>query len=139
MDKVVVYTNEIGNVCVCTPCGDLTAEEVKIKDCPADSIVIDRSELPQGLIENYFSSAWKLDDNGHIYIDLATAKTFALGIVNQLAVIKAQRRYFNTLAGITNDLTDEAYLSLLSSTRASITTQTDIYALKSLIDAIEAL
>jgi hypothetical protein len=55
--QVIIYTNEKGNVSVCYPTGELPIEEVLAKDCPAEAIIVDDSELPA----NDFD-AWELID-----------------------------------------------------------------------------
>jgi len=55
--QVIIYTNENGNVSVCTPTGELSIETVLTKDCPAGAIIVDDSELPA----EYFD-AWELVD-----------------------------------------------------------------------------
>lgn len=57
MSKVIVFTNENGNVSVCYPTGELSIEETQIKDTPAGSIIIDDSELPTDSFD-----AWELID-----------------------------------------------------------------------------
>lgn len=58
--QVIIYTNENGNVSVCYPSNEFPIEEVKAKDTPEHSIIIDQSELPQG--EDEFFDAWELVD-----------------------------------------------------------------------------
>jgi hypothetical protein len=65
MTQVIIYTNSNGNVSVCIPTGELSIEEVLIKDCPAGSIIVDESELPQN--DEYFN-AWELV-NGKVIIN----------------------------------------------------------------------
>lgn len=69
--QVIIYTNENGNVSVCTPTGEISIEEVLAKDCPKDAIIVDNSALPQGDDANYFN-AWTLN-NGVVTVD-ATKK-----------------------------------------------------------------
>jgi hypothetical protein len=65
MPQVIIYTNENGGVSVCTPTGELPIEEVLTKDCPAGSIIVDESELPQN--DEYFN-AWELV-NGKVTVN----------------------------------------------------------------------
>jgi hypothetical protein len=58
--QVIIYTNETGNVSVCSPTGELTIEEVLAKDCPAGAIIVDDSTLPEEY--NEFFNAWVLND-----------------------------------------------------------------------------
>ena len=55
-----MYTNETGNVSVCSPTGELPIEEVLAKDCPAGAIIVDASTLPEEY--NEFFNAWVLND-----------------------------------------------------------------------------
>ena len=59
MAQVIIYTNENGNVSVCTSTGELPIEEVLTKDCPAGAIIVDDSTLPT---ENEYFNAWELVD-----------------------------------------------------------------------------
>jgi hypothetical protein len=56
--KIVIYTNENGNVSVCTPTGELPIETVLTKDCPSGSIIVDAADLPT---DNDFFNAWELN------------------------------------------------------------------------------
>lgn len=56
----IIYTNETGNVSVCSPTGELPIEEVLAKDCPAGAIIVDASTLPEEY--NEFFNAWVLND-----------------------------------------------------------------------------
>lgn len=58
--QVIIYTNETGNVSVCSPTGELPIEEVLAKDCPAGAIIVDDSTLPEEY--NEFFNAWVLND-----------------------------------------------------------------------------
>jgi len=55
MTQVIVYTNNNGGVSVCYPTGELPIEEVLAKDCPAEAIIVDESQLPEGDFD-----AWEL-------------------------------------------------------------------------------
>jgi len=82
MAQIIIYTNESGGVSVCTPTGELPIEQVLIKDCPANAIIVDESALPQGDDVNYFD-AWVLN-NGVVTVD-ATKKA-AIQAVKQAEV-----------------------------------------------------
>jgi len=71
MTKVIVYTNENGGVSVCYPTGELPIEEVKTKDTPENSIIVDASALPES--DNDFFNAWELS-NGTVSVNLTKAK-----------------------------------------------------------------
>lgn len=69
--KVIIYTNENGNVDVCIPTGELTIEEVQAKDTPAGSIIVDHEDLPNE--DDVFFDAWVLNGN-IVSVDIAKAK-----------------------------------------------------------------
>ena len=59
MAKVIIFTNQNGGVSVCHPSGDISIEEVLLKDCPLGAIIVDDNELPAD--DEYFN-AWELVD-----------------------------------------------------------------------------
>ena len=59
MTQVIIYTNNNGGVSVCIPTGELPIEQVLAKDCPANAIIINDSQLPS---ENEYFDAWELVD-----------------------------------------------------------------------------
>ena len=59
MTQVIIFTNEKGGVSVCAPTGELSIEKVLAKDCPAEAIIVNDSELPT---DNKFFNAWELVD-----------------------------------------------------------------------------
>lgn len=73
MSQVIIFTNENGNVSVCHPTGELPIEDVKEKDTPEHSIIVDDSELPQGHDDTHFFDAWELHD-GVVSVNLDKAK-----------------------------------------------------------------
>jgi hypothetical protein len=74
MPQVIVYKNESGGVSVCTPTGEMPIEEVKIKDTPESSIIIDQASLPNE--HGIFFNAWQLD-GGVVSVNLNKAKIIA--------------------------------------------------------------
>jgi len=128
MTQVIIYTNENGNVSVCYPTNDLPIEDVLAKDCPAHAEIVDASILPQG--EDDFFNAWRLN-NGIIAVDLEAARAIRLAHFNADALQEAQKRQLNTLAGIANAVTDEAFISDLTAKRALIATATSTAELRS--------
>jgi len=44
--QVIIFTNSNGGVSVCIPTGELPIEQVKTKDTPAGSIIVNISDLP---------------------------------------------------------------------------------------------
>jgi hypothetical protein len=58
--QVIIYTQNNGRVAVCTPTGELSIEEVLVKDCPTGAIIVDSESLPN---EHYdLFNAWELTD-----------------------------------------------------------------------------
>jgi hypothetical protein len=58
MTQVIVFTNNNGGVSVCVPTGELPIEQVKVKDTPDGSIIVNTSDLPT---DNEFFNAWELN------------------------------------------------------------------------------
>lgn len=57
--QVIIHTNESGNVSVCYPTGELSIEEVLVKDCPAGAFIVDEATLPNA--DGDFFNAWELN------------------------------------------------------------------------------
>jgi len=59
MTQVIIFANnKTGGVSVCYPTAELPINEVKAKDTPSHSIIVDASTLPNA--ENDFFDAWEL-------------------------------------------------------------------------------
>lgn len=71
MSKIIAFTNELGGVSICVPTGELSIEEVKAKDTPLNSIIMDASELPEA--DNDFFNSWELVD-GVVSVNIEKAK-----------------------------------------------------------------
>jgi hypothetical protein len=69
MSQVIIYKNN-GQVSICIPTGEISIEEVLVKDCPANAIIVDSSELPT---DDKFFDAWELI-NEKIIVDINKAK-----------------------------------------------------------------
>jgi len=74
MSQVIIYANSNGGVSVCYPTGELSIEDVKAKDTPEHSIIVDASTL-SGL-DDVFFDAWELNGNA-VSVNLSKAKTIA--------------------------------------------------------------
>jgi hypothetical protein len=78
MTKIIIYTNENGGVSITYPTPEFlethTIEDVKIKDTPEHSIIIDASELPQN--QDEFFNAWELNGKT-VTVNVTKAKTIA--------------------------------------------------------------
>jgi len=70
MTQVIIYSQN-GQVAVCIPTGEMSIEEVKAKDTPEGSIIVDSSALPEA--DNDFFDAWELS-NGVVIVNLDKAK-----------------------------------------------------------------
>ena len=71
MSKVIIFTNENGNVSICVPTGELPIEAVLAKDCPSHAIIVESSELPE--VDNDFFNSWELV-KGKVIVNLDKAK-----------------------------------------------------------------
>lgn len=130
MTQIIVYTNENGNVSVCTPTEGVSIEDVLKKDCPEGAIVIDDNALPQN--ENEFFNAWRLV-NGAISVDLDAAKSIILDRFNTFAAEEAGKRNQNTVIGIANVVSDADFLANLTAKRAAITAATSTAELRQIV------
>ena len=117
MSQVIVYTNDQGNVSVCTPAGQMPIDHVLANDCPAHAVIVDASGLPQA--DDDFFNAWRLV-NGAVVVDINAARAIQLAKFNSDALNQAQKRQMNTLSGITNDVSDADFLTSLNTKRAAI-------------------
>jgi hypothetical protein len=129
MTQVIIYTNKNGNVSICTPTGELPIEDVLAKDCPAHAEIVDASTLPEA--DNDFFDAWRLN-NGVVSVDLESARAVQLARFNANALQEAQKRQLNTLAGIANTGTDEAFIADLTAKRALIAAASSTAALRAI-------
>jgi hypothetical protein len=71
MTQAIIFTNDNGGVSVCIPTGELPIDQVKVKDTPSHSIIVQQSELPNQ--HNDFFEAWELKD-GRVTVSLDKAK-----------------------------------------------------------------
>jgi hypothetical protein len=71
MAQVIIFANEVGGVSVCIPTGELSINEVKAKDTPSHSIIVDSDSLPNQY--NDFFDAWELVGN-KVEVSLSKAK-----------------------------------------------------------------
>jgi len=122
MSLVIIYTNEIGNVSVCTPTGELPIDQVQTRNTPSGSIIVDSAMLPQGADAKFFN-AWELNGTA-VTVNLEKARAIKLAQYNAAAVAEAQKRQLNTLAAIDNAVSDEAFTAKLTADRVSIAAAT---------------
>ena len=118
MPNVIIFSNSNNGVSVCTPTGEISIEEVLAKDCPEGAIIVDDSILPQGSDAQFFD-AWELL-NSAVTVNFSKAQLQYLNKYNANALLIAQKRYINTLAGIPNTLEDNAFIEKLNSDRDAI-------------------
>jgi hypothetical protein len=118
MTQAIIYANSNGGVSVCIPTGELPIAQVKEKDTPAGSIIVDTADLPQGADAQFFD-AWEMN-NGGVRVNLTKAKAQKLAQFNAAAVAEAQKRQLNTLASIPNEVSDAAFTASLTAGRAAI-------------------
>ena len=98
MAQVIIYAQN-GQVAVCKPTGEVSIEEVLVKDCPVGAIIIEDSELPT---ENEYFDAWELVD-GKVVVNetkkqaiidakqsAETVKTSALSKLSALGLTDAE-------------------------------------------------
>ena len=122
MTQAIIFTNDNGGVSVCIPTGELPINEVLAKDCPAGSIIVDDSTLPQGADAQFFD-AWELSGST-VTVNFAKAKAIKLAQFNAKAVAEAQARQLNTLASIENAVSDADFTASLVAGRAAIASAT---------------
>jgi hypothetical protein len=60
MNQRIIYSNDNGSVSIVIPTGELSIEEVLIKDCPKGAIIVDVDSLPT---DRTFRNAWELVDD----------------------------------------------------------------------------
>jgi hypothetical protein len=70
MTQAIIFTNSNGGVSVCIPTGEISIQDVQLKDTPKGSLIVNTSDLPR---DNDFYDAWELVD-GVVTVNLAKAK-----------------------------------------------------------------
>jgi hypothetical protein len=135
MTQVIIHTNENGGVSVTVPTPEFlennTIQDVKEKDTPDHSIIVERSSLPQGDDAEFFD-AWELNGTT-VTVNFAKAQADRLARYNNAALLVAQARQFNTAIGVPNAVNDATWLAKLEADRASIasaTTTTQLLAVQ---------
>lgn len=129
MAQVIVYTGPDGNVHLCLPSEQYmqetgcTIEDIMAKDCPPEAIIVDDSIFPDNVRSPFFN-AWELNGTT-ITVNMEKARAIRLDEYNFYAIGAAQKRQFNTLAGIPNTLDDATWLAKLNADRAAIAAATN--------------
>ena len=116
--QVIIYTNSNNGVSVCVPTGELPIQTVLTKDCPAGAIIVDDSTLPQGADAQFFD-AWTLNGST-VSVNFTKAQADRLARYNAAAVQVAHTRQLNTLAGISNAVSDTDFTNSLTAGRSAI-------------------
>jgi hypothetical protein len=132
--KVIIYTNESGNVSVCYPTGELDIAAVKAKDTPEHSIIVDANILPQGVDAQFFD-AWEL--NGEtVSVNFAKAQeiTKARLRAERAPLLAAQdvafQRALETGADTTAIVAEKQRLRDITNLADACTTMAELRALK---------
>jgi hypothetical protein len=71
MSQAIIFTNDNGGVSVCIPTGELSIEQVQLKDTPVGSKIVNLTDLPSK--DNDFFDAWELDADGKVTVNKAKA------------------------------------------------------------------
>jgi hypothetical protein len=103
MAQVIIFTNENGGVSVCVPTGELPIQDVLVKDCPLNAIIVDDSQLP---VDKNFFDAWELI-NGVVTVNQVKKQAI---IDAKQAVVDAKESANNKLKAL--GLTDEEIKAL---------------------------
>ena len=69
--QVIIYSNDLGGVSVTVPTGEMPIQDVKEKDTPEHSIIVDASTLP--IDSEDFFDAWELSGST-VSVNFAKAK-----------------------------------------------------------------
>ena len=100
--QVIIHTNDNGGVSVCIPTGELSIEEVKAKDTPAGSIIVDqgyfygRGIVSFNSLSDVFTNIIQITsniDNVSDVLLLTAEKTGSTGTGNVFASISWQEIY----------------------------------------------
>ena len=117
MSQVIIYSQN-GQVAVCVPTGELDIQTVLTKDCPPGAIIVDSETLPQGADAQFFD-AWTLSGST-VSVNFTKAQADRLARYNAAAVQVAHTRQLNTLAGISNAVSDTDFTNSLTAGRSAI-------------------
>jgi hypothetical protein len=98
MTQAIIFTNDNGGVSVVIPTGELSIEEVLIKDCPAGAIIVDADSLPT---DRTFRDAWELVD-GQVVVN-ETKKQAIIDAIQAPIDAKASALAKLTALGLTED------------------------------------
>ena len=122
MSQVIIFTNETGGVSVCTPTGELSIEEVKAKDTPSHSIIVDDLTLP--IADKDFFDAWEL-----------SGTTVSINLTKAKALTKARLRIERESLLVAQDVLFQRALETNADTTAIVAEKTRLRNITSLADA----
>lgn len=71
MTQAIIFTNDNGGVSVCIPTGELSIEQVQLKDTPVGSKIVNITDLPNK--DNDFFDAWEMAADGKVTVNKAKA------------------------------------------------------------------
>ena len=71
MTQAIIFTNDNGGVSVCIPTGELSIEQVQLKDTPVGSKIVNITDLPNQY--NDFFNAWEMAADGKVTVNKAKA------------------------------------------------------------------
>ena len=134
MTQVIIYSQN-GQGAVCIPTGEMSIEEVKAKDTPEGSIIVDDSTLPNA--DGDFFNAWELNGST-VSVNITKAVAQQQAVLNALAKTEANHRATNTGAGIANKLADADWLDLLTTARTAVASATSTQGLRDAIAPVQA-
>jgi hypothetical protein len=130
--QIIIFTNERGGVSVCAPTGELSIEEVKAKDTPSNSIIVEKSILPES--DNDFFDAWELIGN-EVLVNLSKAKEITKNRLRleREPLLQAQdilfQRALETGADTTNIVAEKQRLRNITTLADACTTTAQLRAL----------
>jgi hypothetical protein len=126
MSQAIIFTNDNGGVSVCIPTGELPIEQVKIKDTPQGSIIVNIIDLPNQ--HNDFFDAWELV-GGKVEVNVAKAKE----------ITKARLRAERTPLLAAQDVAFQRALEAGSDTTAIVAEKNRLRDITALADAESTL
>jgi hypothetical protein len=131
--QVIIFTTPEDKVAICTPTGALPIDQVKAKDTPSHSIIVDHTDLPNEYFD--FHDAWEIQD-GSVVINMTKAKEFTKGRLRfeRQPLLDAQdvlfQRALETGADTTAIVAEKTRLRDLPKLTDSCTTLEELRALK---------
>jgi hypothetical protein len=135
MTQVIIFANDRGGVSICVPAGEANIYEVKAKDTPDHSVIVDDNVLPH--VDDDFFNSWELNGS-EVSVNMTKAIAQQQANLNALAKSEANHRATNTGAGIANKLSDSDWLALLATARTAISSATTTQNLRDAIAPVQS-